>query len=82
MTAARGGAASGAGPGPSPALPAPTAEVYGVNVNRLFNDNAYTLAQIAATAGGGTWHRGDGRSQRRLVGDHRAPGAGGRAAPL
>jgi polysaccharide biosynthesis protein PslG len=31
-----------------PALPAPSAPVYGVNVNRLFNDLAYTQTEIDA----------------------------------
>lgn len=29
-----------------PSLPAPTSEVYGINVNRLFNDGTYSPAQI------------------------------------
>jgi hypothetical protein len=33
---------------PRPALPAPAGEVFGINVNRLFNDLAYTQAQIDA----------------------------------
>ena len=33
---------------PRPALPPPTGESFGVNVNRLFNDLTYTPAQITA----------------------------------
>lgn len=39
------------GPAPAPlrpALPAPPAEAFGVNVNRLFNDLAYTQSEIDA----------------------------------
>jgi hypothetical protein len=35
-------------PAPTAGLPAPATEVYGVSVNRLFNDSTYTPAQIAA----------------------------------
>jgi hypothetical protein len=34
--------------GPAAALPPPSAEVFGVNVNHLFNDLSYTQAQINA----------------------------------
>jgi hypothetical protein len=33
---------------PRPALPAPAGQVFGINVNRLFNDLTYTQAQIDA----------------------------------
>ncbi|HET8977106.1 MAG TPA: hypothetical protein VFN87_03050, partial [Solirubrobacteraceae bacterium] len=39
---------STATPTPAPALPAPSTEAFGVNVNRLFNDFAYSSAQIRA----------------------------------
>ena len=38
--------ASAPAPAPAEALPAPSGQVFGVNVNRLFNDRTYTPAQI------------------------------------
>ncbi|HLH67253.1 MAG TPA: hypothetical protein VKV27_16305 [Solirubrobacteraceae bacterium] len=35
-------------PAQQPGLPAPAAEVFGVSVNRLFNDASYTPAQLSA----------------------------------
>lgn len=71
---------AGAAP-PQPALPAPTAQVFGVNVNRLFNDLTYTPAQIdaqlaAVRATGASVARSDAlweaaEPQAPVDGDHR-----------
>jgi hypothetical protein len=59
------GGPSGAASAPQrPGLPAPTAQVFGINVNRLFNDLTYTQAQIdaqlsAVRAAGATVARSD-----------------------
>jgi polysaccharide biosynthesis protein PslG len=57
-------APTGSPPAALPALPAPAGEVFGINVNRLFNDLTYTQAQIdaqlaAVRATGATLARSD-----------------------
>jgi hypothetical protein len=64
-----------------PALPAPSGQVFGINVNRVFNDRAYTPAQIeaqlaAVRATGATVARADAlweatEPQAPVAGHHR-----------